>query len=309
MGRQAPYYGQPGGLCSQFRTARAADLITRPPPTSGYTCAPLIPSLEIAPDARRAVSLASLSKKPGRPAKPPETGSRATIGHPPARPEVSFTTQRFPAPVVGGQPHRPGSAAQQDMAPANARIHRTHRSARHPDQRPGTPSRGPRNGPATALATPLEALRGPQRVSRSGPLPLPGHEMPKRAENGLRSGNRAPRSRAPSPLCAAGRKAWIFHLWKGPHVHGIRGRLRSRSSPEPRDGLCPSPRRARRGEASQPDPAAVGGHQASKAPPATRATKPRDSGGSPMSLTTSSVCSSQAPRVRGSTLTAPLYRV
>ena len=217
-------------------------------------------------------------EKPGRPAKPPETGSGATIGHPPARPEVSFTTQRFPAPVVGGQPHRPGSAAQQDMAPANARIHRTHRSARHPDQRPGTPSRGPRNGPATALAPPLEALRGPQRVSRSGPLPLPGHEMPKRAENGLRSGNRAPRSRAPSPLCAAGRKAWIFHLWKGPHVHGIRGRLRSRSSPEPRDGLCPSPRRARRGEASQPDPAAVGGHQASKAPPATRATKPRDSG-------------------------------
>ena len=37
---------------------------------------------------------------------------------------------------------------------------------------PGHAPRGPRNGPATAMARPLEALRGPQRrFSRSGPLP------------------------------------------------------------------------------------------------------------------------------------------
>ena len=102
--RQAPHgrtMVNTGGLCSQFRTARAADLITRPQPASGYTRDPLIPSPEIAPDARRAVIRASSLNSTSPVQKGRKTASDAQCRHPAARPEVSSPLRRLPAPLPG----------------------------------------------------------------------------------------------------------------------------------------------------------------------------------------------------------------
>ena len=71
----------------------------------------------------------------------------------------------------------------------------------------GLPKGGsPISSPNPAIAPLSKALRRPHwRFSRSGPL-FPRHEMPKRAENGLRSENRAPRiPPAGSPAAAPSR--------------------------------------------------------------------------------------------------------
>ena len=100
-GAARPHDGQHSGLCSQFRTARAADLITRPQPASGYTRDPLIPSPEIAPDARRAVIRASSLNSTSPVQKGRKTASDAQCRHPAARPEVSSPLRRLPAPLPG----------------------------------------------------------------------------------------------------------------------------------------------------------------------------------------------------------------
>ena len=120
-----------------------------------------------------------------------KTASGATIGHPAARPEVSSPPRRLSAPVVGGQPHRPGPAAQQTRPGQRADSPDSPDSPLRPA--PGALTSDPEHPPgARGTAGPRpwrrrwRALRGPQqRVSRSGPLP--GHETPKRTENGLES--------------------------------------------------------------------------------------------------------------------------
>ena len=116
--------------------------------------------------------------------------------------------------------------------------------------------------------------------------------MPKRGLNPLQGRKQAARGPpAGSPDAA-------------PLLARARGRPQGRDFPHHQAraaGLRHSPRRTGRGEETQPDPAAAGVHRASTAPPTTRSTKPRGSGGAPMSLTTSSRCSSQAPRQRGFT--------
>ena len=105
------------------------------------------------------------------------------------------------------------------------------------------------SGPATALAPPSEALRGPQqRFSRSAPLQ--GMKCQKRAEK--RSPER--KQAAPRPTRGFSRRRALL--------------ARARGQPQGRDfpqhqvraaGLRPSPRRAGRGEETQPDPAEAGG--------------------------------------------------
>ena len=94
---------------------------------------------------------------------------------------------------------------------------------------------------------PLQALRGPQqRFSRSGPLP--GHEMPKRAEtvSGAKAGRPAAHPRflptpRPSRPCA--------RLAARPRLPQHQVRAAERGA---------APRRAVRGEETQPDPAGPG---------------------------------------------------
>ena len=57
--------------------------------------------------------------------------------------------------------------------------------SRRPDQRPGTPSRGPRR-PGLGHSAAVRGSQGPTAACFSV-WPTPRHEMPKRAENGLAS--------------------------------------------------------------------------------------------------------------------------
>ena len=115
-------------------------------------CPPLIPSPEIAPDARGAVIRASSPHIHISGPKGPENGVRSDNRAFCGPPRGLFTTAAPPRPVAADLGLWGWPAAPQDTArPTRGFTGLTAPpGSRRPDQRSGTPSRGPRNGRATA---------------------------------------------------------------------------------------------------------------------------------------------------------------
>ena len=206
-GAARPHDGQPGGLCSQFRTARRL-------PAGAHTHG--------SPSQRPGIEKPRPDQTPRGSGVQPACGDRRTpwIVNTAGPGGWPASSREAPGGPAGPVPAGPASRLSHNGRRLTEQAWPHVRLTLSPSGWRGRERAGPAlggclggliSGPDPAIAPRLEALRGPQRrFSRPGPLP--GHNAPKRSLNRSRAENRHPAARprvlpAPRPSRPCARPA------------------------------------------------------------------------------------------------------